>query len=306
VTRLGARCSPARERALFALLAVSCGADEPPRPPLGASQIDASSTGAATARTASSAPPEASAAAAAPRDDGRPLVLFLHGLGGSGDGMSRALEAGAMSRALGFRFAAPDGARDGHGRRYWNASGVCCDFDRVGLDHVSELGGLVRGGGYVVGFSNGGFMAHRLACDVPGVAGIVSVAGAGPAAADPPCNPKAPVAVIQIHGDADRIVPWSGGPVLGDASRPAAPGAVETVRSWSERNGCTGPLGPVRRADLLASIPGDETRIEAHAGCRARAELWTIEGADHLAPIERRVVEVALRSLLHQLLPSRP
>ena len=64
---------------------------------------------------------------------------------------------------------------------------------------------------YVVGFSNGGFMSYRLACDhADRIAAIVSISGA--TYADPDrCAPSEPVAVLEVHGTDDRTIPYDGG-----------------------------------------------------------------------------------------------
>ena len=238
--------------------------------------------------------------------DARPLVLFLHGLGDSGAGFERALGVPPLAKDLGFSFVVPDGAVDGKGRRFWNAGSTCCDFDGLGPDHVKMLGGLPgsveRGGGgrfdpvVVVGFSNGAFMAHRLVCDVPRVGAIVAIAGAVPGPTDPPCKPTRPVRVVVIHGDADAVVPYAGGPLLGDTSR-VVPSAAETAGGWAQRNGC-GALGAAKRTDLVKKLEGSETRIEVYEGCREPVELWTVEGADHLGVLSRDLVRAAVSRAL--------
>ena len=137
------------------------------------------------------------------------FVLLLHGLGGSGRNLIRHFGIDALSKQLGFEFEAPDGTVDGQGRRFWNAGESCCDFDKLGPDHVRSLGATVarertRGKRvFVVGYSNGGFMAHRLACEVDGIAGILSVAGPSPLDVST-CKHSA-ARVLHVHGDADEI-----------------------------------------------------------------------------------------------------
>lgn len=238
--------------------------------------------------------------------DARPLVLFLHGLGDSGAGFERALGVPTLARDLHFSFAVPDGTLDRRGRRFWNAGPACCDFDGLAPDHLGQIGSLPdaleKGGGarfdsvIVVGFSNGAFMAHRLACDVPRVTGIVAIAGAVPGPTDAPCKPTHPVRTVIIHGDADAVVPYRGGPVLRDASRVVS-SAADAAATWALHNGC-GALGAPTRRDLVKKLDGDETRIEAYEGCREPVELWTVEGADHLGVISRDLVGTAVKRAL--------
>jgi polyhydroxybutyrate depolymerase len=180
-------------------------------------------------------------------------------------------------------------------------------FDGQRSDHVGLIGsiptaleqaGAARFDAFVVvGFSNGAFMAHRLACDVPRVTGIVALAGSIPGPNDRPCKPAHAVRVIIIHGDRDSVVPYAGGAVLGDVTR-IAPSAADAAKAWAEHNRCSGSLGKPIRRDLVRGIEGKETRIEAYEGCKAPVELWTVEGADHLAAASASLVAAAVERVL--------
>lgn len=221
-----------------------------------------------------------------------PLLIMLHGYGGSPDQDEGYLALGPVAEAEGMLYARPEGLRDRQGRHFWNASPACCDRDGTGVDDSAYLRGVIEEIGrhytvdpgriFVVGFSNGGFMAHRMACDHADlVAAVVSIAGAGPLrAAD--CRPRRPVAVLEIHGDADRSVRYEGGDMGG-----GYPGAVRTVEDWARRNGCavSGQPGPAR--DLIAGdgpAPAEAETVRYAEGCRpgGHAELWTVRGGDHL------------------------
>jgi polyhydroxybutyrate depolymerase len=234
-------------------------------------------------------------------------VVFLHGLGGSGADFERDLDVPALAQRHGFSFAAPDGPVDHHGRRFWNAGSACCDFDEQRPDHIGLIGSipnaLEQAGAarfdsvVIVGFSNGGFMAHRLACDVPRVTGIVAIAGSIPGSKDPPCKPAHPVRVVIIHGDRDDIVRYEGEPANADGARAVA-SAAEAAKAWAELNGCTGPLGKPIHRDLVKDIEGKETRIEAYEGCKAPVELWSVEGADHVAVVSPTLAAAAVDRVL--------
>lgn len=236
----------------------------------------------------------------------RPLVVFLHGLGATGAGLVRSLDVATLATQLGFSFVAPDGPKDHFGRRFWNAGRDCCDFDGANPPHVSLIGNLPTaleasgaatfGDVVIVGFSNGAFMAHRLACDVPRVTAIVAFAGAEPEDEDPPCQPAHPVRVVMVHGDSDHVVPYAGGPVLGDTTR-VVPSAEKGAADWAARNGCAG-APKHRREDLSPALAADETRIDAYTGCKAPVELWTVAGADHLDVLSPELLAKALGAVL--------
>ncbi len=285
-----------RARGLSVALALtSCGP--------GATRSEGASSTSAAAPTP--APAEVRGAGAR-GDPSRPIVVLLHGLGDSGDNLAKALELAPLAERLGFAFASPDGATDGAGRKFWNAGALCCDFDARRPDHAAQIGALFAAppdrpaydGVVVAGFSNGGYMAYRLACDDPRVTAIVSLGGGGFIDRDPPCKPARPVAVVHVHGDADRTVPYEGGFVLGDATRPRAPPVSSVVAAWGAANACSGPLAARERLDLDARLPGAETRVEAFSGCGAPVELWTMEGGHHVSPAASRVLAAALERLL--------
>ena len=146
-----------------------------------------------SASTDASPPPPAEAFEPSPLAPGerRPLVIFLHGLGGSGAQLFHFAQLAELGRAHRLFVVAPDGTRDHAGRRFWNAGAACCDFDRLAVGDVARLEALIdwwrahravdASRVYVAGFSNGGFMAHRLACAAANrIAAVASVGGAAP------------------------------------------------------------------------------------------------------------------------------
>lgn len=88
---------------------------------------------------------------------------------------------------------------------------------------------------YSCGFSAGGFMSHRLACELSDrIAAIASVSGTMSQAALTACAPAEKTPILQIHGTSDLIVAYAGS---------AANVSVEvTLAFWTERNDC--PASP--------------------------------------------------------------
>jgi polyhydroxybutyrate depolymerase len=217
-----------------------------------------------------------------------PFLVLLHGYGGSGGSFARHFQFPSLAESRGFAFVAPDGRADGRGSRFWNAGDACCDFDRTGYDHVKELAEIVElarthplvdpSRVFVVGYSNGGFMAHRLACEVPGIAGIASVAGG--ASFDASSCKHAPRAVLQIHGDADRIVRFEGGHVLGRSEVPVHLAAPSLMDAWAKRRGCEVAPTAGPKIDLDPAIPGSETEPLGYA-CAPGVVLFKVAGAEH-------------------------
>lgn len=228
----------------------------------------------------------------------RPLVIGLHGYGGSADDADGYFDLARLTSQEGVITVAPSGQKDATGARFWNAVDTCCDFFDTGTDDVGYLRELVKEFTqkypvdskrvYVMGLSNGGAMAMRLACEAADTfAAIVSVSG--PFATQPStCKPSQGVGVRLLHGTSDRVVPYGGGALAVPAGPKAGlrlPPARAVAEHWARVNGCTFPGSRApRRVDFEARIPGPETLVEEAEGCAAGGalEFFTIEGAQHI------------------------
>jgi polyhydroxybutyrate depolymerase len=222
-----------------------------------------------------------------------PLLLMLHGLGASARDIESSSDWLAFADQHGIAWLAPSGPFDRQGRRFWNAGASCCNFDQIEVDHVAQLAALIertvatpgidRARVFVGGHSNGAFMAHRLACERPDlIHGVIALAGTGPL--DPAlCKRPRDLRVLQVHGDADPIVPYAGGHLFRSPSLPTHLSALETTRNWAGLLGCD--PAPVARApvDVEPALPGAETRVQSYRDCKAgKVELWTVVGGGHL------------------------
>jgi polyhydroxybutyrate depolymerase len=219
-----------------------------------------------------------------------PLVVLLHGYTSSGANQESYFKLAAVAAAETFLYAYPDGTTDKNGSRFWNAGGACCNFFGSKVDDVAYLTAIVDDMSarynvdpkrvYFVGHSNGGFMAHRMACELSRrVAAIVSLAGT--MESPPACKAPSPVAVLQVHGDADATVSYAGGTLVAGAA--SYLGAKEAVAAWAGKNGCgASPLPSTETLDLDVGLAGAETNVERHACTAGAAELWTIRGGAHI------------------------
>lgn len=95
-------------------------------------------------------------------------------------------------------------------------------------------------------------------------------------------RPSQPVHVLQISGTADSLVVYSGGVGPGDPA--FTPGALRTVQTWADFNGCTDPVwDPAPCYDLDLIVPGLDTTVLRYAShpVGGAVELWTIDGGKH-------------------------
>src|ERR1700735_1779986 len=111
-----------------------------------------------------------------------PVLISLHGRFGSGEQMLRFADFRQLADKENFIIVCPDGID-----RSWNA-GLNTPANRKGVNDVKFIGQLItytlgkyNGDAkrvYVTGMSNGGFLASRLACELPGRIAAIAAVGA--------------------------------------------------------------------------------------------------------------------------------
>jgi len=218
-------------------------------------------------------------AVAVPRTRGplQGIVMLLHG-GGREQTGARFAEAVRWEQAIGNLSVVsvyPDG------RQGLFQAGACCGRRPEGshdvrfltkvLDHVRRRWALQEAFAVAVGFSNGGFMAYRLACERAGrFAAVVAIAATRVSRT---CRPRRPVSVLHVHARDDRRVPLAG-PVLG---LEWVPTPLATVTQWRRFNRCTRDRTRMERT-LVLVISTERCR----SGTSVRLVL--ISGAGHSWP----------------------
>lgn len=217
-----------------------------------------------------------------------PLVVVLHGYSANGFVQEAYFGMNALPDRDEALVIAPDGTIDSKGNQFWNADAACCDFDGRHPDDVGYIGGIIDDvlkswpvdpkRVFVIGHSNGGFMAYRMACERADViAAIAPLAGLASSNASA-CNPSRPVNVLHMHGTMDEAVPYGPISAVGEL------GALGSVNEWAQKNGCGTSRTPAGDLDLVTSLPGAETHRYKTDSCPAggAVELWSIEGASHV------------------------
>ncbi|KUH69044.1 esterase [Mycolicibacterium novocastrense] len=208
------------------------------------------------------------------------LVLNLHGAGMTGPAQAGATNYNAIADQYGFVVAYPDGVdmswADGRGAALPDRQGV----DDVGFlvalaERLREEYGVDPGHVFVTGTSAGGFMASRLACDRADVFAAAAPI-AGTLASGFPCAPSQPVSVLAVHGTADPVVPFAGGPMVGRGGPSDIVAPAVMAQRWRELDGCPAPVEEVQ---------GGVHRFVA-AGCAGGTEVVfvQIDGGGHVWP----------------------
>jgi polyhydroxybutyrate depolymerase len=213
-------------------------------------------------------------------------VVVLHGYSATGSLEDLYLGVSATATDFGYLTLTPDGTTDPGGNRFWNAGGFAGAADDVAyltalIDEVVDDYGADPDRVFLIGHSNGGFMAHRMACEVPErIAAIATLAG-GILGTGEEC--RRPVRAIVIHGTADTTVPYEGGEVFGTPLL----GAVATTERWRTANECSPADRQEGPFDFDLAVPGTETSVTVWDGCTSGAtvELWTMAGSGHIPAV---------------------
>jgi len=215
-----------------------------------------------------------------------PLVLSLHGGGGNAENQRRLSGFNRLADEHGFIVVYPNGT--GRFRNVlltWNG-GTCCGYAQENnVDDVGFIRALVAELQreyavdprriYVTGFSNGGILAYRLACEASDlIAAIAPVAGTLNCA---PCQPTHPVSVIHFHGTDDARLPYEGGVGRDSLVGVDFTSVRESVEFWVALNGCD----PEPQTKTFADV-----QHQVWSGCRdgTAVELYTIVGGKHAWP----------------------
>ena len=230
-----------------------------------------------------------------------PLVIALHGGGGTGSRMEKLTKDGfnRLSDKEGFIVVYPDGIE-----KHWNdgrsvkAAGWRAhkeNVDDVGfisamIEHLVKEQNVDPERVYITGVSNGALMASRLACEkTEKIAAIALVAGTIAEDFVSRCSPSRPIPVLMMHGTKDPFVLWEGGEIADKLPRGRRFGRTlsvpETVKFWAANNGC--PSLPIITQEPDKD-PNDTTRVrqEAYSDCKNGAEviLYAIENGGHTWP----------------------
>jgi polyhydroxybutyrate depolymerase len=225
-----------------------------------------------------------------------PLVIVLHGAGGSGAQMLADNGWDGLADAEGFIVGAPDGvppranlpasflanprlwnAGPNRGRKRTAAIDDVAFLDKL-LDELAERVDYDRDRVFVAGHSNGSSMAFRYAAErAERVAAIGCVAGHATLAGA--VAPARPVATLHLVGTADPLVPLEGGhtPMPWGGTR-VLPNVSEGFARWAEANGC-------HAAPTVT--PVNQDRVERRvfpSTAGAPVEQWRLEGHGHAWP----------------------
>jgi poly(3-hydroxybutyrate) depolymerase len=227
---------------------------------------------------------------ALPERGRRPLVIALHGWMNTPQQL--AASTGLNPFADQQRFLVAYGLGIGAS---WNAGDCCGQAVAQGVDDLTYLAEVAADVArrhrvdprrvYVVGFSNGGMMAERAACQWPGVFAAAG-SGSGPLLVD--CHSPLPVRIRHLHGSADTTVPPQGG---------FSPFTGTTFPSLEEvRARVAGQAAPGSVFDLtVIEGMGHRWPTAEHDGLDGTAEVWRFLQRYRRCPVPDPVTQVPAR-----------
>jgi polyhydroxybutyrate depolymerase len=210
--------------------------------------------------------------------DGRaiPLVFNFHGSLLVPQDQVDSSRLGAVADRGGFAVVYPAGVfAAGNLRNAWNPDreqGV--DDIQLVRDLIEDVAAKIevdRSRIYATGFSGGGRISSRLACELSDVlAAAAPVAGLQYYAG---CTPARAISILTIHGNADRFNHYE----RRDDSPPYWHMGVETaVEQWRAANGCG--------SEPTVAKFNEQVEVRAWTGCRDGTEIafYVVEGGDHV------------------------
>ncbi len=207
-----------------------------------------------------------------------PLVVALHGSGMQGKDMAEKTALSKLADQAGFIVVYPDGLK-----QKWNVSGRGPEdnvqFVHALIDHMQQLRSIDAQRIYVVGLSNGGILAQKLACEAPDqIAAIATVAASLPVQFSSHCQTQKPVSLLMINGTADSVVPWQGGaaPKVKVGRNLSIPPIPDVVNFWQQHNACP--------ASGRVEQPSNLVEVTDYLSCQAQSEvmLVALQGAGHV------------------------
>lgn len=227
-----------------------------------------------------------------------PLVMVLHGHGQQAKAMVKSTGFDAIADREGFVVVYLQGTLGTDGKPAWNTgitpqTGVTANdvkFVRMLAAELKTTLGVDPQRIYAAGFSNGGFMTHRLAAqasDLFAAVGVVegTIGTQQDGAWEDIVVPTGPLPIAIMHGTKDTAVAYDGGTVAnGHTTRSVA----DAVARWTKANGCTGK--PVK-----TTLVANEVITTDYTLCKQTNEvlLYTFVHGKHEWPTLTNAAKIA-------------
>lgn len=221
--------------------------------------------------------------------EGMPVVVALHGGGGTASGFARYTGLVEIADEKGLIVVFPQGINN----RWYDT----CNLSREpGMEWVDDAGFIAAlvdslrtafrtGPVFVLGLSNGGMFAQELLVNRSDLfAGGASVVSQIPSGLEG--RPSSPVPVLFMNGTLDPLVPFGGGTVTlpWGETRGEVLSTDRSVRLWLDWNGVSCEPAVTILPDTDPTDGANAVLYEWRQEDRAPVVLCTIEGGGHTLP----------------------
>lgn len=205
------------------------------------------------------------------------LVLAFHGLSDKAADFMKYIEIEREADQKNVIAIVPQGLGFVPG---WNAGNCCGEAQLFKIDDVGFARDLVDAARrdfciddqrvFAMGFSNGGMLSHRLACEQAGTFAAIGPVSGSQMVTE--CKPERPISILHMHGNADPIVGYNGG---GSGTFPSVP---MMMTDWAQRDRCTGMAQETYKNGAVS--------CSGHKSCADKTEvtLCTIDQGKHAWP----------------------
>ena len=211
---------------------------------------------------------------------GAPLLVMLHPLGTSNVDMANLTRVGRLAASDGAVVVLPQGE---NGTWHDDPSTTGPDdvaFISAVIDRISQQYQTDPSRVYVMGFSQGGFMTQRLACDLSGrIAAAAAVGSLLRNTVAAACNPSRQIPLAFINGTADPVNNYNGQPMIGTQSAPAS------AAFWAQKEGCS-TTSPTVTLLPVTALDGTFITLTDYKPCPSgiAVDFYTVNGGGHTWP----------------------
>lgn len=223
------------------------------------------------------------------RDQAWPVLVAFHGFRMNAQSMADVTGLNQLANRENFLVVYPNG-RD----RQWNGKAVAnnntedIEFVDAMLQRLKTFRQVNSNRIFAAGFSNGGFLVQRLACEMPGrFAAYATVAATMGRPLSQACKPSPSTPLLMIHGTDDPVVTWEGEirriKIFFRSSKILS--VPETVNFWRQANHCQPNVSLKYKVDHQ---PDDAMAAEHLSfSCPQKQNLlnqWILFGGGHTWP----------------------
>jgi polyhydroxybutyrate depolymerase len=224
----------------------------------------------------------------------RSLVINLHG--GSGN----------MNNAQGFSLMNPVADQNNFVVVYPQGYGIASpgfswadgrntSADQAGIDDIGFINNLLdyliatyninTNRIYICGFSNGGFMVQRIACQLSDrFAAMASLGSSMDTSLFQNCNPSKPIPFAFFNGTSDPAMPYGGGPMQNPQVTPVVP-VESTIDFWVNQNNCQTSNAVINLSDTFTTDNSTaELYTYTNCDCNSDIKFYKLINGGHTWP----------------------